>query len=237
MNNRRAVLSIGNTNAYLGLFSDTGDEFYSAGKKYFEYASNHSFNSLYAVSVSQRHSREILPEAEQYFADIEILTKDKDRLQTRYSVDDMGIDRFMNIYYIQRNRIYPSLIIDAGTADTFDFIDSDGMHIGGMIIPGTSAMNSALSYKTEIPPVDITADIDVMGTDTRSAVSSGIYSLWINGVMYFIELAGKTLGHADIIVTGGNGASIKEMIRETQFIPHLTLKGINRYAEDIYCSE
>lgn len=237
MNNSRAVLSIGNTNSYLGLFSDRGDEFYSAEKKYFKYASNQSFNSLYAVSVSQRHSREILPEAEQYFADIEILTKDKDRLWTQYSVEDMGIDRFMNIYYIQRNRIYPSLIIDAGTADTFDFIDSNGMHLGGMIIPGTSAMNCALSYKTEVPPVDITADINVMGTDTRSAVSSGIYSLWINGILYFIELAKKTLGEPDIIVTGGNGASIREMIKETQLIPHLTLKGINRYAQDVYCSE
>ncbi|MBT9149587.1 MAG: Type III pantothenate kinase [Dehalococcoidia bacterium] len=143
---------------------------------------------------------------------------------------EVGADRIANA--VAGYHLYggPLIIVDLGTATTFDVVSEKGDYLGGAIAPGIKIATEALFQRTaKLPRVDLVRPKHVIGRDTVSAMQSGIifgYVGLIEGLVSRIrqELGGKK---ARVIATGGYA---ELLARETKVIeivdPHLTLVGL-----------
>ncbi len=127
----------------------------------------------------------------------------------------------------------PTLIIDAGTAITYDYITADGVYKGGNIAPGVSMRLKALNYYTSsLPLVEVSEQFPVLGYDTQSAILSGV----MNGVVYecegYIAKISKKEPKLHVIITGGDHLLLYNQLKNSTFVPlideeYLVLKGLN----------
>lgn len=118
---------------------------------------------------------------------------------------EVGADRIVNALAAAKRYAAPLVVVDFGTATTFDVVDGQGNYIGGVIAPGIQLSLSALtSAAARLPNVAVEAPASVIGKNTVSAVQSGIYYGYlglIEGILARIrnELGGKV----SVIATGG----------------------------------
>ena len=129
------------------------------------------------------------------------------------------------------------LIIDAGSAITYDFVTDNGEYIGGNIAPGLKMRFTMLQRMTKkLPLVDAEENelIPLFGTNTRDAIAAGV----IRGIAYEVKGYMRTLKekviHYQTFVTGGHAAYILNNVRnsrnekrEIQFEKNLVLIGLN----------
>ena len=148
----------------------------------------------------------------------------------------LGLDRLAAV--IGAKQLYPgkgNMVIDAGTAITYDWIDAEGNYFGGSISPGLNMRYKALNYYTGALPL-INADDqfnDFYGNDTASAMRSGVQ----NGIKYevtgFIESYQRNHPELNIILTGGDSIFFDTLLKNSIFAPYiknepyLVLKGLN----------
>jgi len=124
------------------------------------------------------------------------------------------------------------LVIDAGTALTFDFLSS-GIYKGGNISPGLSMRFRALNKFTDrLPLVSITDDYSFPGRKTTDAISAGV----ITGVIYEINEYIRTFenNHTDfkVILAGGDSGFIKNKINyQITYVPDIVIDGLNYILE------
>ncbi|MCL4132108.1 UNVERIFIED_CONTAM: hypothetical protein GTU68_011296 [Idotea baltica] len=143
----------------------------------------------------------------------------------------LGRDRIAGIAGAQA--LYPgeaSLVIDAGTCVTFDFVTSEGDYIGGNIAPGIEMRLRAMSVFTDkLPLVSPLYNIVPMGKSTESAMQNGA----VHGMIYEIEGLNRILieRHEEFntILTGGAGHYLSQYIKRKIFVhPDLVLVGLNK---------
>lgn len=122
------------------------------------------------------------------------------------------------------------LVIDAGTAITYDFVDSKGIFHGGNIAPGLEMRLRALNeYTSKLPLVEAEADVPFLGTDTKTAILSGV----VNGIVfeingYFDRLKFK-YPELSIYLTGGSTFYFYSKLKNPIFAEkYLVLIGLNR---------
>ncbi len=143
--------------------------------------------------------------------------------------EEVGADRLLNALAGQRQYGGPLVVIDFGTATTFDVVDGDGAYIGGVIAPGINLSLEALHQAAaRLPRIGIGRPQGVIGTNTVAAMQSGIY--WgyvalVEGVVARIQAEfGSRL---KVIATGGLAPLLAE---GTAVIDHidgdLTLDGM-----------
>ena len=142
---------------------------------------------------------------------------------------EVGADRIVNA--VAAHKLYKGqvIVIDLGTATTFDAVSEDGDYLGGAIAPGIVIATEALFTRTAaLPRVDLTRPKKAIGTNTVDAMQSGIvfgYVGLIEGIVNRIkqELGGKT----KVVATGGYS---ELLAKETSAIdvvnPDLTLIGL-----------
>jgi type III pantothenate kinase len=142
---------------------------------------------------------------------------------------EVGADRVVNA--VAAHQIYGGsvIVIDLGTATTFDAVSEDGDYLGGAIAPGIAIATEALFTRTAaLPRVELTHPKRAVGRNTVAAMQSGIvfgYAGLIEGVVSRIqqEMGGK----AKVVATGGYA---ELLARETPVIevvnPDLTLIGL-----------
>lgn len=130
------------------------------------------------------------------------------------------------------------LIIDAGSAITYDFVTAEGEYIGGNIAPGLKMRFTMLQRMTKkLPLVEVEENelIPLFGANTRDAIAAGV----IRGVAYEVKGYMRTLAekmpHFKTFITGGNAPYILRNVRtsrtekrEMQYEKHLVLIGLNR---------
>ncbi len=123
------------------------------------------------------------------------------------------------------------LVIDAGTAITYDLIKADGCFVGGNIAPGLSLRFKSLHEHTgRLPLVEADGDIPVVGFDTETAIRSGV----VHGLLGEIKsyIADLKLSHTNLMVfiTGGDGKYIHSRLEDENIIyyEHLAAEGLNR---------
>lgn len=96
---------------------------------------------------------------------------------------EVGADRIVNAIAAKEQYALPLIVIDFGTATTFDIVSSNGAYTGGIIAPGPNLSMTALyEAAAKLPKVDIQKPASVIGNDTVSAMQSGLY--W--GYVYLI---------------------------------------------------
>ncbi len=142
---------------------------------------------------------------------------------------EVGADRVVNA--VAAHQLYGGsvIVIDLGTATTFDAVSEDGDYLGGAIAPGIAIATEALFTRTAaLPRVELTHPKRAVGRNTVAAMQSGIvfgYAGLIEGIVARIqqEMGGK----AKVVATGGYA---ELLARETQVIevvnPDLTLVGL-----------
>jgi type III pantothenate kinase len=142
---------------------------------------------------------------------------------------EVGADRIANTAYAIKKLKLPSIVVDFGTATTFDVISSAKVYEGGMILPGARLSIEALSLKTsKLPRVDLAFPPSVIGKTTIQCIQSGVlfgYTDMLDGLIVRLK---KTLGEdLEIALTGGLAWLFKDRIQaRTLYLPNLTLEGI-----------
>lgn len=119
--------------------------------------------------------------------------------------DEVGADRLVNAVAARESYHGPLIVIDFGTATTFDVIDGDGNYRGGVIAPGVNLSAEALHMAAaKLPRVAIGRPERVIGTGTVSAMKSGIYWGYVAMIEGLVERIRKEYGaDMDVIATGG----------------------------------
>ena len=144
----------------------------------------------------------------------------------------IGADRIVDA--VGAYEIYggPVLVIDFGTATTYDFVDESGAFLGGITAPGTRISAKALSEDAaKLPEIEIKKPESILGKDTITSMQAGIVYGQIGQTEYIINKVKEEVGLENVktVVTGGLGRIIAN---ETTCIdiydPNLTLKGIYR---------
>jgi type III pantothenate kinase len=148
--------------------------------------------------------------------------------------ETLGRDRLAAI--VGANNMFPAsnvLVVDAGTAITFDFINSKEQYLGGNISPGLSMRFKALHHFTgKLPLLEPNDDFTLLAKNTTGAIRSGV----INGMIFEIEgyihsLKEKHKG-LKTILTGGDAIFFDKKLKNTIFVDqNLVLTGLNRIIE------
>ena len=117
---------------------------------------------------------------------------------------EVGADRIVNSVAAFEKFGGPCVVVDFGTATTFDAISAKGEYLGGVISPGVGISAEALFTRTaRLPRVDIRKTTRVIGTNTVGSVQSGLYFGYVGLVDGILERLVAELGPAKIVATGG----------------------------------
>ncbi len=121
------------------------------------------------------------------------------------------------------------LIIDAGSAITYDFLGSNKEYTGGNISPGLEMRFKALNqYTRRLPKVHSKEIFPVMGFDTESAIVSGVTSGIIFEMESYIRIFSRKYKDLKIILAGGDANFFVKKLKRTIFVvPNLILIGLN----------
>jgi type III pantothenate kinase len=142
----------------------------------------------------------------------------------------VGQDRLVNAFAGIRLYGAPLIVVDFGTAITFDVISKNAEYLGGMILPGLSMSLESLSEKTALlPKIKLSKPKEFIGRDTKNSLLSGIvygFACLSDGMIKKIK---KRLGkNTKVIGTGGDILLMKRYCRLIDKIDmNLTLKGLN----------
>jgi type III pantothenate kinase len=150
---------------------------------------------------------------------------------------DVGADRLVNALAASRLFGTPAVVVDLGTATTFDCVASDGAFVGGAIAPGMELGLEALATRTaKLPRVELRTPDRAIGRDTISAIQSGAvlgYQDMVAGLLARIrrELADAgDVSPADVHVVLTGGLSRMPWAATLEGVdaidPDLTLKGL-----------
>ncbi|WP_300543043.1 type III pantothenate kinase [Maricaulis sp.] len=142
---------------------------------------------------------------------------------------DAGADRLVNALGARSVYDGPLIIIDSGTATTFDVIAADGAFEGGIIAPGINLSMQALHLAAaKLPRVAIARPQRVMGKDTVSAMQSGVFWGYIDLIDGLVNRLRSELGGTWTVIATGGVVSLFEGASRTidHYDPDLTIRGL-----------
>lgn len=146
---------------------------------------------------------------------------------------EIGADRILNAVAAHqlygRDRKLPLVVVDFGTATTFDAVSAKGEYLGGIICPGVQISADALFERAaRLPRVDVRKPCDVIGQTTVNAMESGLYWGYVGLVDSLVRRITRELGgKAVCIATGGLADVISSEVDAIEHIdPDLTLQGL-----------
>jgi type III pantothenate kinase len=143
---------------------------------------------------------------------------------------EVGADRIVNAVAAYDRYKTALIVIDFGTATTFDVISEKGEYIGGAISPGISISAEALFQRaSKLPRVEIfTPPSKVVGTDTAGSIKSGIIYGYAGLVDGMVERIKKEMNfNPKVIATGGLAVLINNVAGSIEEVcPSLTLEGL-----------
>lgn len=146
----------------------------------------------------------------------------------------IGADRLANASAVAGD--YPGesvVVVDFGTAVTFDIVDKRPAYLGGVIAPGLDAMKHYLHQRTALlPEIEIKAPPSPIGKSTEHAMQSGAfygYRGLVKEILLQIEQETKTT--SKVIATGGYASLMAKDFPEIELVsPYLTMEGLLRIA-------
>lgn len=143
--------------------------------------------------------------------------------------EELGADRLINAVAGVAKYKTPLLIVDFGTATTFDVVDENGNYIGGAIAPGVNLSIRALHMAAaKLPSVAVARPPKVIATNTVTAIQSGIFWGYAAMVEGLIQQIRAEYGMAmTVVATGGLTSLFRETIPSIEHIDQdLTLRGL-----------
>lgn len=146
-----------------------------------------------------------------------------------YDRRKLGNDRIADMTAVKYLYGAPAVVIDMGTATTVSVIDSEGVFIGGLILPGLSMSLNALSSGTALlPGITPHAPRSFLGQDTVSCINNGVIYSQASTVEGIIARAEEMLGEdVKAVITGGAASFILPVVRKKViYDENLLFKGL-----------
>ena len=243
------AIDVGNTNIILGVFDDdklkatwriaTGvhrmpDEYASLVLNFF----NHQ--GITATQITNAVLCSVVPPlvsvfetvCQRYFNTSPLLVEAGIKTGVRICMDnpkEVGADRIVNAVAVHELYGGPVIVIDLGTATTFDAVSEEGDYLGGAIAPGIAIATEALFVRTAVlPRVELSHPKRAIGTNTVSAMQSGIVFGYVGLIESIVTRIRDELGNKAKVVATGGWAEL--LAQETPLIeevnPDLTLIGL-----------
>ena len=239
------AIDIGNTNISIGVFENKSlissfkmnsdinlsEEFYEA--KLIELLKDFKITSCAIASVVEELTQKIKTAIDKIFKINSLVINSNLDLGINLKVTEphkVGADRIINACFAAKHYPKPTIIIDIGSAITFDIVDKSGDFVGGVIMAGLTMQLNALYHKTsKLPEIKIESAQKAIGNNTKNAILSGVVRGTACAIEGLISQCEKELNEkAYIVATGGDAKLISEYL-ERQFDeinPILTLKGL-----------
>jgi type III pantothenate kinase len=146
---------------------------------------------------------------------------------------EVGADRIVNAVAVVEKYGKPAIVVDFGTATTFDAITAGGEYRGGVIAPGIVISAEALyEHAAKLPRIEIQKPANVIGSSTTGSMQSGLFYGYVALVDGIITRMKKELGAATrVIGTGGQAPFISQETKLIETVdPNLTLDGLQLVA-------
>ncbi len=146
----------------------------------------------------------------------------------------VGQDRLVNAVAAKELYGFPAIVVDFGTAITFDVVSGKGEYLGGLIFPGIETSLNALSEKAALlPKISVTPPKGLIGRDTADSIKSGVFygiGSLCDGIIS--KLNPSKSRNMTVIATGGHALVISKFTGSIRLIdPHLTLQGLRIIAQ------
>lgn len=147
---------------------------------------------------------------------------------------EVGADRICNALAAYRLYGGPAIVIDFGTATTFDVVSEGGDYLGGAIAPGIEvALEALFQHAAKLPSIEFTRPKHAIGKNTVASMQSGLIFGYVGLVEGIVRRIKRELGgRARVIATGGQAEVI---VRESSMVevvdPDLTLVGLRMIHE------
>jgi type III pantothenate kinase len=233
------AIDIGNTNISFGVFRGN-----IIAKKFDILTKGYGFNKLKRqlgnLKISETLICSVVPNATQIIArDLRKITGirpiiiGKDLtvpIKNLYRYPrQVGQDRLVNAYAGVKISGAPLIIIDSGTAITFDIVSKNKEYLGGMILPGLKMSLDALYEKTALlPKIKLDFPEEFIGRDSKTSILSGIIYGFSTLTQEIVRMVKIKIGtNAKVIGTGGNIKFISKYCKSFDRIDgELTLKGL-----------
>ncbi len=146
----------------------------------------------------------------------------------------VGADRILNALAARQLYGAPAVVVDFGTATTFDCVSAAGDYLGGAILPGPNMAAQALAEKTaKLPLVAVRRPRRVIGRETVECIEAGLYFGYVGMIEKVLTLTVRELrqmgerGRARVIATGGlSSLFLRDLPAGTAHAPDLTLQGL-----------
>ncbi|RME42771.1 MAG: type III pantothenate kinase [Deltaproteobacteria bacterium] len=143
---------------------------------------------------------------------------------------EVGADRIVNAVAAYERYHEEVIVVDFGTATTFDFVSGRGEYMGGVICPGMMISLDALYHRaSKLPRVEFAKPKSVIGKDTIHSMQSGIYYGYVGLVDEIVTRMIEEVDapHVHVIATGGYADRIGSESKTIETVdPHLTLEGL-----------
>tara|TARA_B100000287_G_C20632954_1_gene780564 strand:- start:866 stop:1582 length:717 start_codon:yes stop_codon:yes gene_type:complete len=233
-----ACIDIGNTNIVIGFYKDNklvNVKRFETDKN--EIIKNIDFKNIKSIAISS-----VVPEIEKFIlSKISTSCFNISFINSNINLDiespsEVGNDRICNMKVVIEKKLYPAIIVDFGSATTYDVINDIGHFIGGAIAPGVDVSAQNLFKKAaQLNKVDFKIPQSVIGKNTITNLQSGIMYGGIdaiNGMLNRIkkEMKGKI---NNIILTGGFSKILSQYIEHKHTLdPNMTLDGIKLIWEE-----
>ena len=250
------VIDIGNTNMEFGLFEGeellysfrlgtrhdlTSDEIGLSVRQYFgvQGLSPKQLEDVVVTSVVPQVMHAMINAVRKYLEKEPLVvgTDIQINLPNRYqNPHEVGTDRLVGALGAFRTYGGPLVVVDFGTATTFNAIDRDGGYLGGAIMPGIRISMKALFERTaKLPRVELEDPGVVIGKTTVQSMQAGVFYGYSGAVMNIAGLMKEELGQdTKVFVTGGLSGMLSKGVAGIDAIDKsLTLTGL-RYAYEEY---
>jgi type III pantothenate kinase len=149
----------------------------------------------------------------------------------------VGADRIINTLAASRLYRTDTIVVDLGTATTYDCITAEGVFLGGVIAPGLRTSADTLVRRTaKLPATELTPPVRVIGKRTEECIRAGVVlgaAEAIDGIVRRIKAEWPGGGTPTVVATGGLAELMAPLCEQVDLVePHLTLHGL-RMAYDL----
>ena len=189
-------------------------------------------DTAWVSAVANLH---IIDDLEAYFDEVHLLNTQNKFNNLKISYDDpssLGSDRFFAMLgAMERFPNKALLIIDIGSAMTFDVINEDGCHQGGLIMPGLGALRKSFS---KFETTDVSTNFAGLANNTKDAWKSGTQVMLLSSINDQIEKFNEIFSDGIVTICGGLAHEIKNELPESvQIFDNLVLDGLECYSQTV----
>lgn len=245
------AVDIGNTEITLGLFTGdrltahwrlttvtkrTSDEWTAAFTSFLMQAghSTHEVRSIVYASVAPTVTGPLVEGVRQAVGTAPTAVGPESSLPITLDVEDpmsVGADRVVNTLAAAELYRRDTIIVDFGTATTFDCITGSGRFVGGVIAPGVQTAAEYLTRKTaKLPATELVPPERVIGRRTEDCIRSGVLfgsADAVDGIVKRIKAEWSGEATPFVVATGGLAAHVAPLSQEVEKVePNLTLVGL-----------